>query len=276
MNRSEPPARSRRRTPGPCPPRARTAEDDRPAAALWKDPAEPGGPSPASAAVTPRRRGGHPAVWKWAGVAAAAAAIVTGFALLMQERPALAKGETVVREARRAHLLPIDRCYLVEVRRESSLVAELSPANPQVRQTRLVDPRRPVLGRIGAARTALGVGPRRSQPLLDRFRAPHGRAAGRRRGPLLAECLLRSPLAELREVARRGANRFELTRETKPGDADSSTIVVRAEAKARANSAVPVCRQRRARDRRRDARSSAAWLCAESRTGARSPPSPTL
>ncbi len=76
--------------------------------------------------------------WKWAGAAAVAAAVVIGaVALFLQERTALAKGETVVREARQAHAMPIDRCYLVEVRRESSLVAELSPADPQVRQTRL-------------------------------------------------------------------------------------------------------------------------------------------
>ncbi len=49
------------------------------------------------------RRRGTRSAWKWAGAAAAAVAVVTGFTLLVQERPALAKGETVVREARRAH-----------------------------------------------------------------------------------------------------------------------------------------------------------------------------
>jgi hypothetical protein len=75
---------------------------------------------------------------RWAGLAAAALILIAiGFPLLRQDRKALAKGETVVREARKAHLQPIDRCYLVEVRRESSLAAEVAPNLPQVRQTRL-------------------------------------------------------------------------------------------------------------------------------------------
>jgi hypothetical protein len=57
--------------------------------------------------------------------------------VVRQDRKALAKGEAVVREAREAHLQPIDRCYLVEVRRESSLAAEIAPNLPQVRQNRL-------------------------------------------------------------------------------------------------------------------------------------------
>jgi len=77
------------------------------------------------------------AVIRWAGVAAAAVALVACLALLAREKPALAKGEAVVREARRAHLTPIDRCYLVEVRRESSIAAEPAPSAPQVRLTRL-------------------------------------------------------------------------------------------------------------------------------------------
>ena len=59
------------------------------------------------------RSGSTRAAWKWAGVAASAALVITGLVLLVHDRPALAKGETVVREARQAHLLPIDRCYLV-------------------------------------------------------------------------------------------------------------------------------------------------------------------
>ncbi len=57
---------------------------------------------------------------------AAALVVVVGF--LLQNRTALARGDVVVREARQAHTMPIDRCYLVEVRRESSMAAELSPA----------------------------------------------------------------------------------------------------------------------------------------------------
>ena len=87
-----------------------------------------GGPPPAGRPRRPLR---------WAGLAAAAAALI---ALVSYARPApraFARGEAVVREARRAHAVPIDRCYLVEVRRESSLAAELSPTIPQVRSTRL-------------------------------------------------------------------------------------------------------------------------------------------
>ena len=175
------------------------------------------------------------AVWKWTGVAAAAALVITGFVLFIHDRPALAKGETVVREARRAHLLPIDRCYLVEVRRESSLVAELSPANPQVRQNRLwtrgdrfwVEAAHP------EARWAWG------RDEANRFWIAFGRHAAVRMEAdevpiwLNVYCDLHSLNFEkwLGEVL----NRFELTREMKPGDADSSTIVVRAKAKARAS-----------------------------------------
>ena len=174
------------------------------------------------------------AAWKWAGAVAAAAAVITGFVLLVQERTALAKGETVVREARRAHLLPIDRCYLVEIKRESSLVAELSPASPQVRQTRLwtrgdrfwVESVRPVQrwawGRDEANRFWIAFGPH-TAVRMEADEIPFW---------LNVYCDLHSLNFEkwLAEVL----NRFELTRDTKHGDADSSTIVVRAKAKARA------------------------------------------
>src|SRR5262245_20913465 len=68
----------------------------------------------APAGIAPVARLHRPrGAWKWMGAAAAAVLIATGFILLAYDRPALAKGEAVVREARRAHLLPIDRCYLV-------------------------------------------------------------------------------------------------------------------------------------------------------------------
>jgi hypothetical protein len=173
------------------------------------------------------------AAWKWAGAAAAVAALITGFVALMHEPTALAKGETVVREARRAHLLPIDRCYLVEVKRESALVVELSPGNPQVRQTRLwtrgdrfwVESVRPeqrwAWGRDEANRFWIAFGPHTAVRM----------EAGEVPFWLNVHCDLHSLNFEkwLGEVL----NRFELTRETKPGDADSSTIVVRAKAKAR-------------------------------------------
>ena len=76
-------------------------------------------------------------LWRWSGVAAAAVLVAICFPFVRQDRKILAKGETVIREARQAHLQPIDRCYLVEVRRESSLAAEIAPNLPQVRQNYL-------------------------------------------------------------------------------------------------------------------------------------------
>jgi hypothetical protein len=154
--------------------------------------------------------------------------------LLSYDRPALARGEAVVREAKRAHLLPIDRCYLVEVRRESSLVAELSPVNPQVRQTRLwtrgdrfwVESAHPAQqrwawGRDESNRFWIAFGPH-AAVRVDADEIPYW---------LNVYCDLHSLNFEkwLGEVL----NRFELTRETRSGDADLSTIVVRARAKAR-------------------------------------------
>jgi hypothetical protein len=177
---------------------------------------------------------------KWAGVAAAAALIASAFTLIMQDRPALAKGETVVREARAAHLLPVDRCYIVEIRRESPLVAEISPANQRVRQTRLwtrgdrfwVESARPqerwAWGRDEANRFWIAFGPH-TAVRLDADEVPFW---------MNVYCDLHSLNFEkwLGDVLKR----FELTRETKPGSVDSSTIRVRAVAKARSvNSQYP-------------------------------------
>ena len=143
--------------------------------------------------------------WRWSGLAAAAALLAVCFPLIRQDRKALAKGEAVVREARRAHLQPIDRCYLVEVRRESSLAAEIAPNLPQVRQTRLwtrgdrfwVESIRP------DQRWAWGRD--EAEPVLGRLRPALGRAVRGRRGPRLAQPLLRPPLPEPRALARRRA-----------------------------------------------------------------------
>lgn len=75
-------------------------------------------------------------LWFW-GISAAAAAVVLSALLLVEPRPALARADTLVREAKQAHLQPLDRCYLVEFRRDSALVDECSPLTSQVRQTRL-------------------------------------------------------------------------------------------------------------------------------------------
>lgn len=82
------------------------------------------------------RRGSRRAWAVW-GVSAAAAALVLSALVLLQASPALARAETLVREAKQAHLLPLDRCYLVEVRRDSALLDECAPLTSQVRQTRL-------------------------------------------------------------------------------------------------------------------------------------------
>lgn len=75
--------------------------------------------------------------WRVGGIAAAAALILLALSVVMSERPAFAKAEVLVKEARQTHRQPVDRCYLVEVKRESPLVSEMTPTTPQVRLTRL-------------------------------------------------------------------------------------------------------------------------------------------
>ena len=170
-------------------------------------------------------------VWKWAGTAAAAAVVVTGLVLFSQDRLALAKGETVVREARQAHALPVDRCYLVEVRRESSLVSELALAAPRARLTRLwtrgdrfwVESTRPqerwAWGRDEANRFWIAIG-RHTAVRLEADEVPYW---------LNIYCDLHSLNLEkwLGEVL----NRFELTRQTPANSPSSSTIRVHARAR---------------------------------------------
>jgi hypothetical protein len=190
---------------------------------------------PSPARVLPTGRPGRARVLvKWACAAAATILAVGGLSLLMHDRPALARGETIVREARTAHLLPIDRCYLVEVRRESPLFAELGPASAPVRQTRLwtrgdrfwVESAQPeqrwAWGRDEANRFWIAFGPH-TAVRMDSDEVPLW---------LNVYCDLHSLNFEkwLGEVL----NRFELARETRSGDADRSTIVVRARAKPRA------------------------------------------
>ena len=86
--------------------------------------------------TTPARL--RPVVWLWTGrIAAAAVLLGVGLAILLQNRQAKARGDVLVREARKAHSLPVDRCYLVEVRRDSALYDECAPMTSQVRLTRL-------------------------------------------------------------------------------------------------------------------------------------------
>jgi hypothetical protein len=169
---------------------------------------------------------------RWAGLAAAALILIAiGFPLLRQDRKALAKGETVVREARKAHLQPIDRCYLVEVRRESSLAAEVAPNLPQVRQTRLwtrgdrfwVESVRPdqrwAWGRDEANRFWISFGPHAAiryeadevPDWLNLYCDVHSLNVERWLGDVL--------------------DRFDLTREDVPADEDASTIRIKAKAR---------------------------------------------
>jgi hypothetical protein len=169
--------------------------------------------------------------WRWAGVATVAASVIACATLLFwRDRTVLARGETVVREAKRAHSMPIDRCYLVEVRRESPIVAELSPTTPQVRVTRLwsrgdrfwVESERPdqrwAWGRDEANRFWIALGPH-TAVRMEPDEVPYW---------LNLYCDLHSLNVEqlLGEVL----SRFELTRETSQRDSGSSTIRILARA----------------------------------------------
>src|SRR4051812_23301287 len=59
--------------------------------------------------------------------AAAAAAVVLAFVFGSQVSPVRAGAEAIVREAQRSHQVPVDRCYLVEVRQDSELLQEAYP-----------------------------------------------------------------------------------------------------------------------------------------------------
>ena len=69
--------------------------------------------------------------------AAAAAAVVLAFVFGSQVAPVRASAEAIVREAQRTHQIPVDRCYLVEVRQDSELLQEAYPMTTQARPTRL-------------------------------------------------------------------------------------------------------------------------------------------
>ena len=170
---------------------------------------------------------------RWTGLAASIVAVAAiGFPLFRRERPAFAMGEAVVREARQAHLQPVDRCYLVEVRRESPLAAELAPNLPQVRQTRLwtrgdrfwVESVRPdqrwAWGRDEANRFWVAFGPHAAVRFdadevpdwLDLFCDLHSLNLERWLGDVL--------------------DRFDLTREDASADEATSTIRIKATARS--------------------------------------------
>jgi hypothetical protein len=169
--------------------------------------------------------------WRWVGVAAVAASVALWAALSWQDRKALARGETVVREARQAHQMPIDRCYLVEVRRESPAAAELTPTAPQVRVTRLwtrgdrfwVESTRPdqrwAWGRDQANRFWIAFGPH-TAARLEADEVPDW---------LNLYCDLHSLHVE--QLLGDVLGRFDLAREASPPGSDASTIRVVARAR---------------------------------------------
>jgi hypothetical protein len=180
-------------------------------------------------APVPARRRSASLAWRWATLSAAAVLLVgMGISLFWQNRAAMAKGETIVREARKAHSMPVDRCYLVEVRRESPLAAELAPNTPAVRMTRLwtrgdrfwVESVRPdqrwAWGRDEANRFWIAFGPH-TAVRVGAEEVPYG---------LKLYCDIHSLNVE--QLLGDVLSRFEMTRETKKEDSDSSTIRVHA------------------------------------------------
>jgi hypothetical protein len=156
---------------------------------------------------------------------AAAAAAVAALLLWQGRSPARAGAEHLVQEARKAHHLPLDRCYLVELRQESGLLEEAAPAQPP-RVTHLwtrgdrfwveaAGPRLTVSwGRDDKGRVWMAFGPRRAVR-VEPDEVPRWLAAHCDTHTLRPETLLGEVLAH-----------FDLTREASAGDA--ATQVVRA------------------------------------------------
>ena len=130
-----------------------------------------------------------------------------------------------------AHTMPVDRCYLVEVRRESSMAAELSPASPQVRLTRsglaatasgssrCVPKQRWAWGRDEENRFWIAFGPHTAVS-LEADEVPFGISIYCDLHVLNVEKLLGDVL-----------NRFDVNREAKAADGDPSTIRIHATAR---------------------------------------------
>ena len=168
---------------------------------------------------------------RWAGLAAVAAGLFACVTLFWQDRKAFAKGETVVRDARQAHSMPIDRCYLVEVRRESSMVAELAPGLARFPSTRLwtrgdrfwVESANPddrwAWGRDESNRIWVAFGPHTAMR-MDADEVPER---------LNLYCNLHSLNVE--QLLGDVLGKFDLSREASPSGADSSTIRVLARAR---------------------------------------------
>jgi hypothetical protein len=176
-----------------------------------------------------RPRAGGARWGRWAVGASAAAAVLVLFALsTFHSQPVLARAETLVREAKKAHRLPLDRCYLVEVRRDSPLYDQTSPMTATTRQTRLwtrgdrfwvesVQPQqRWAWGRDERNRVWIAVGPHRGLR-LDPDEVP----------PWLDLCcdLFCIKVEQLLGTVLRD---FDLERESSGGDASPATQIVRA------------------------------------------------
>ncbi len=165
------------------------------------------------------------------GISAAAASLLLVLLWPGPPRPALAKAEVLVREAKSVHRLPLDRCYLVEVRRDSALFDELSPLTSQVRQTRLwtrgdrfwvesVDSRqRWAWGRNERNRFWIAFGPRRGL-LLEPDEIPRWLNLYSDLYCIRLEALLGDVLSD-----------FDLERESTNSDSFSATEAVRAKLK---------------------------------------------
>jgi hypothetical protein len=108
--------------------------------AAWPAPAAEGNEDTrqagSSRASTGARRRFPAASWAW-GLSAAAAVLLLVTGWLWRPSPVLASPESLVREAKKAHRMPLDRCYIVEVRKDSALYDECFPLTSQVRLTRL-------------------------------------------------------------------------------------------------------------------------------------------
>jgi hypothetical protein len=103
--------------------------------AAWPTPVAPGEEKPG------RRKERRPrpllaGSWAW-GLSAAAAVVLLMSAWLLRPSLVQASPESLVRAAKQAHRLPLDRCYLVEVRKDSAVYDECFPMTSQVRLTRL-------------------------------------------------------------------------------------------------------------------------------------------
>ena len=139
--------------------------------------------------------------WKWAGTAAAAALVVTGFFCSASTGPA---GQGGNGRSRCTSCPPSPNRPMLSRGSSSRVVAGSPRSVPPTAgpADAALDARRPFLGRIGPPRTTVGMG-RDESNRSGSGRAARGRADGCRRSPFLDEGLLRPPFAELREMARR-------------------------------------------------------------------------